>query len=195
LPDGRLALLVTEGQAHGVVAALATAALTGAFTAATTAAAAPSLDELLATLQASAEGVLRGGEPIAAFVAIVDASDGAIAWGCAGHPGAYVVGSDVDERAPVPLGGGGARLGDAFGVAMRGEAVFGADHVLVVASTGVRGGDATAWYAVLRSHAAAGARFATRLVEAAGTGRQLTDDLLAVVVRPRRGDRRSATLA
>ena len=35
--DGRLAILVTEGQAHGVAAALATAALTGAFVAATTA--------------------------------------------------------------------------------------------------------------------------------------------------------------
>ena len=36
LEDGRLALLVTEAQAHGVAAALATAALTGAFAAATT---------------------------------------------------------------------------------------------------------------------------------------------------------------
>jgi hypothetical protein len=44
LEGGRLALLVTEGQAHGVVAALATAALTGAFAAAT-AVGAPGVDE------------------------------------------------------------------------------------------------------------------------------------------------------
>ena len=45
LPDGRLALLVTEAQAHGVAAALATAALTGAFAAATAGTAPVTLDD------------------------------------------------------------------------------------------------------------------------------------------------------
>src|SRR6185436_13313910 len=144
--DGRLALVVTEAHAHGVVAALATAALTGAFAAATAPPAAPSLDELLATLGASAENVLRGGEPIAAFVAILDAGAHAIAWGCAGHPGAVVVAAPTahDPRA-VPLGGGGVRLGDAPGAALRGEAALPPDGLLVVASSAVRGADPGGW--------------------------------------------------
>ncbi|MDQ3299372.1 MAG: SpoIIE family protein phosphatase, partial [Myxococcota bacterium] len=92
LADGRLAVLVTEAQAHGVAAALATAALTGAFAAATSTTASIALDDLLTSLRASAEGVIRGGEPVAAFVAILDASTGRVQWAAAGHPGAMVVG-------------------------------------------------------------------------------------------------------
>jgi len=183
LGDGRLAILVTEGESHGVVSALATAALTGAFAAATTAAASLGLDELLVTLRASAESVLRGGEPIAAFVAIVDASSAATVWGCAGHPGAHVV-PGAGGRAPIPLGGGGATLGDALGVWMRGEAPFGPDMTLVIASNGVRGGLAGAWPDALRGHPGAGSQLAAVLVEAAGRT-EPDDDLLAVVVRPR----------
>jgi len=196
--DGRLAILVTEGRAQGVVAALATAALTGAFTAATMAAAAVTLDELLATLRASAEGVLRGGEPIAAFVAILDVEVGTITWSCAGHPGALVVTPGAEPSA-IPLGGGGARLGEAQGDLVRdlvrGAAPLGPDAVLVVASSGVRGGDASAWYDAVRAHAAAGPRLAGVLVEAAGSRGPSGEDLLAVVVRQRRGDRRSARLS
>ena len=86
LVDGRLAILVTEAQAHGVPAALATAALTGAFAAATTTNRVLQLDDLLASLRASAATVVRGGEPVAAFVAIFDATGQSITWACAGHP-------------------------------------------------------------------------------------------------------------
>jgi stage II sporulation SpoE-like protein/GAF domain-containing protein len=198
LDDGRLALLVTEGQAHGVVAALATAALTGAFTAATAQAMAPALDELVATLGASAEAVRRGGAPIAAFLAILDTEARTIAWSCAGHPGAFVIGGGPDDPDPVALGGGGARLGDPSGGSLRGVATFGPDTALVVASTGVRGGALYApgaWLATLRAQAATGPRLAGLLVEAAALRGAPTEDLLAVVVRPRRGDRRSATLS
>ena len=199
--DGRLAILVTEGQAQGVVAALATAALTGAFAAATTASAAGSLDELLATLRASAERVLRGGTPIAAFVAILDVEAGTIAWGCAGHPGALVVTPGAATTAAttalgaVPLGGGGARLGEPHGDVVHGVAPLGPDRVLVVASTGVRGGDPAAWSGAVSEQAAAGAQLASVLVEAAATRGPAGEDLLAIVVRQRRNDRRSATLS
>jgi hypothetical protein len=190
MTDGRLAILVTEGQAHGVVSALATAAVTGAFAAATGARIAPGLDELLQTLRASAEGVLRGGEPIAAFVAILAADTRSIAWGCAGHPGAHVVALGAADRTPVALGGGGgALLGDAFGVAMRGETALEPGAALVIASSGVRRGETGAWYSVLRGDAASGAKLAARLVEAAVREGQARDDLLAVVIRPRPGDR------
>jgi hypothetical protein len=199
LDDGRLALLVTEGQAHGVVAALATAALTGAFTAATTATRVESLDELVATLGASAEGVLRGGEPIAAFVAILDGDAGTISWSSAGHPGAIVIAPGAPEPGLIQLGGGGARLGDLHGEAVRGAASLGPDTMLVVASSGVRGrargDDSTAWHAVARDHAAEGPRLAGLLVEAVANRGQPSEDLLAVVVRRRRGTRPSATLS
>jgi Stage II sporulation protein E (SpoIIE) len=198
LGDGRLALLVTEGQAHGVVAAFATAALTGAFVAATSAPGSGTLDQLVATLGASAEGVLRGGEPLAAFVAILDVDAGTMAWSCAGHPGALVVTPGAPESSAISLGGGGARLGEPRGVTMRGVAPMGPDRMLVVASSGVRGGargdDSTAWRGVVREHAAAGPRLAALLVEAAANRGQPSEDLLAVVIRQRRGDRRSATL-
>ena len=191
--DGRLALLVTEGQAQGVVAALATAALTGAFAAATTgpAGTAVTLDELLATLRTSAEGVLRGGEPIAAFVAILDAGAGTITWSCAGHPGAVVVTPGAAAPGPISLGYGGTRLGDSYGAAVRGIAPLGPDSVLVVASSGVRSGEASAWQGTVRTHAEAGPRLAGLLVEAAANRGQPGEDLLTVVVRQRRGDRRS----
>jgi hypothetical protein len=210
LGDDRLALLVTEGQAHGVVAALATAALTGAFAAATARPPGPGragsdsgvppvpradptppaiqLDRLLATLGASAEGVLRGGEPIAAFLAILDADARAIAWACAGHPGAVVDNPDPGAAAPISLGGGGDPLGEP-GAALRGEAAFDPDMVLVVASSSVRSSGALA-----HGPLAHGPRLASRLVEAAADGRPPGEDLLAVVVRQRRHDRRSARL-
>ncbi len=80
LDDGRLAVLVTEAQAHGVPAALATAALTGAF-AASVIGHGITLDDVLASLRASADGVVRGGEPVAAFVAILDGAAGTIEYG------------------------------------------------------------------------------------------------------------------
>jgi hypothetical protein len=189
--DGRLAILVTEGQAHGVPVALATAALTGAFVAATTAAS-PALHELAAALRASAEDVLRGGEPIAAFVALLDADAGTIAWGCAGHVGALLVAPGADAEPAVALGGQGARLGEPRGEIERGEAALAPDQLLVIASRGVHGG-APAWRDVLRDAAALGPRFAARLVDAAAAGGQPGEDLLAVVVR-QRGDRRSARM-
>jgi hypothetical protein len=185
LADGRLAVLVTEAPAHGVASALATAALTGAFAAATAGAAPLDLDGLLASLQASSEGVVRGGEPVAAFVAILDPDAGTAVWACAGHPGGAI--GPAPERPPVLLGGGGARLGASLAVAMRGEAAFGEAALLVVASTEVHGDDAARWQRTLRELAAAGPRLAGMLVEAAARGGAVSEDLLAVVVRRRPG--------
>ncbi len=200
LDDGRLALLVTEAQAHGVTAALATAALTGAFAAAT--APGPSritLDELLATMRASSEGVIRGGEPVSAFLAILDAKALSIEWACAGHPGAVLVGPiaaldtanlpegtlrGVRPRA-VPLGGGEPAAGATFTVATRGSSPLPVDSLLVVASSAVRGVEDARWSEILRDNAAASGRLATVLVELALRTTDPREDLLAVVVRAR----------
>ena len=196
LADGKLALLVTEAQAHGVAAALATAALTGAFAAASTASA--SLDELLRDMHATADGVMRGGEPVAAFLAILDARAHELEWACAGHPGALLVGpiaviepglpegSGKSPRPKVALVGTGTRApGASLSVAMRGKSALPDDTLLVVASTGLRGEDDARWQHLVGERAPAAARLAPVLVEtalAAGTPRE---DLLAVVVRAR----------
>jgi len=188
LPDGRLAVLVTEAQAHGVAAALATAALTGAFAAATTTSARIDLDDLLTSLRASAEGVVRGGEPVAAFVAILDGDAGSIAWACAGHPGATLVGPMLDAAASRPvisLGGGGARLGASLIVATRGTMKLEPGVLLVIASTGLRGADDGAWHALVLEAAPAGPRLAAVLVDDALEAGEPREDFLAVVVRQR----------
>jgi GAF domain-containing protein len=189
LADGRLAVLVTEAQAHGVAAALATAALTGAFAASTSGSAPVDLDGLIASLRASSEGVVRGGEPVAAFVAILDPDAHTVAWACAGHPGGAIapLGS---ARAPVLLGGGGARLGASLAVATRGQAAFDDEALLVVASSGARGEDDARFLAALGELAPAGPRAAALLVDAAARAGAAHEDLLAVVVR-RRPERRS----
>ena len=190
LPDGKLAVLVTEAQAHGVAAALATAALTGAFAAATAGATAPSLDDLIASLRASAEGVMRTGEPVAAFLAILDPDAYAISWACAGHPGATLLGRGAEPKLET-LGGGGARLGASLTIATRGLAKLPSDALVVIASSELRGSDEAAWQALLAAHAGAGQRLAGTLVEAAAKAGAPHEDLLAVVVR-RRPERRSA---
>ncbi len=91
LAGARVALLVTQAELGGVAAALATAALTGAFAAMTPdGPAGPTLAELASALAASADTVRRGGEPIAALVAILEPS-GAVAWTGVGPPGALRV--------------------------------------------------------------------------------------------------------
>ena len=190
LADGRLALLVTEAQAHGVAAALATAALTGAFAAATSDRERVSIDELARAMQASADGVKRGGEQVAAFFALLDADARAIEWACAGHPGAVLVGpvamiepeapagSDVKGRARVtPLAAG-------EGVTPR-SAPLPADMLLVIASSALRGDDDTRWHTEVREAAPVGGRLATTLVERALKHGEASEDLLAVVVRAR----------
>ncbi|MFT3696971.1 MAG: SpoIIE family protein phosphatase [Kofleriaceae bacterium] len=195
LEDGRLALLVTEAQAHGVAAALATAALTGAFAAATAPGSRPvTLDELVATMRASSEGVIRGGEPVAAFLAILDAKTLSIAWACAGHPGALLVGPVAPLDTPMPEGsrkdvraravalGGEASPGASLTVATRGTNPLPVDSLLVVASSAVRGTDDERWRELVRMKAQVSNRLAATLVE------QVPDageDLLAVVVRAR----------
>lgn len=193
LADGRLAVLVTEAQAHGVAAALATAAVTGAFAASTTGAAPVDLDDLLASLRASAEGVVRGGEPVAAFLAILDPDGETIAWACAGHPGGAIVTASAGG-APIALGGGGARLGASLTVATRGSASFGADALLVIASTAVHGDDEARWHRALRELAPTGPRLAALLVEGAHRAGPALEDLLAVVVRLRPDRRVRAAL-
>ncbi|HEU0037512.1 MAG TPA: SpoIIE family protein phosphatase [Kofleriaceae bacterium] len=198
LDDGRLAVLVTEAQAHGVPAALATAALTGAFAAATTSRGRLELDELLLLLRASAEGVVRGGEPVAAFVAVLDADADRLSWATAGHPGAVLVGplpegdlaSSGNARLPIEaIGGGGGRLGASLDVATRGTTKLVAGMQLVIASTALRGDD-DAWRARIRELAFAGQRLPALLVEASLRGGEPAEDLLAVVVR-RRAERKS----
>jgi len=203
LADGRLAVMVTEAQAHGVAAALATAALTGAFAAATTGSSAISLEDLVTSLRASTEGVMRGGEPIAAFLAVLDADRQTVTWACAGHPGAHVVGPVAYDLASfpggsgtgprpksTPLGGGGAALGASMNQATRGESRLPHDSLLVIASTAVRGDDEQRWQGALREQAPAGPRLATVLVEGALRRGDLHEDFLVVVVR-QRPDRRS----
>jgi len=205
LADGRLAVLVTEAQAHGVAAALATAALTGAFAAATRTGARLALDELLASLHASAQGVIRGGEPVAAFVAIIDARTQRLEWAAAGHPGATIVGPIAHHlmfpagsgSGPRPkthrLGGDGTGFEASLEVATRGDAAFPDDALLVIASMAVRGPDEARWQTSLSEQAPAGARLATVLVETALRGGAGSEDLLAVVVR-RRVDRPSGPI-
>ncbi|HSN27823.1 MAG TPA: SpoIIE family protein phosphatase [Kofleriaceae bacterium] len=196
LGDGRLALLATEAQAHGVPAALATAALTGAFAAATIGA--TSLDDILTAMRATADGVMRGGEPVAAFLAIIGSD---VQWACAGHPGAFLVGPVASLDAGAPLGSAKAsrpeavQLGPGFlqtkpraetlDGATRGTTPLPPDTLLVVASSGLRGLDDAAWQAQLRQAAFASGRLAAVLVEDALRRGTPTEDLLAVVVRAR----------
>lgn len=204
LADGRLALLVTEAQAHGVAAALATAALTGAFAAATSGSAPVTLDELLRMMRASSEGVMRGGEPVAAFLAIIDAHARKLDWACAGHPGALLVGPitllDTDTppvqttgplqamAGPTPtataLSGGPRIRGASLHAARRGEAAYPRDTVLVVASTALRGDEDVGWEQRVLEIASAN-RLAHMLVERALERGEPAEDLLAVVVRTR----------
>lgn len=198
LGDGRLAVLVTEAQAHGVASALATAALTGAFSAATSGPVAVSLDELVASLRASADGVMRVGEPIAAFVAVLDADAQRIGWASAGHPGAFVIGAIAYDLAQVPqgsqsgrrpvpiaLGGGSGAPSASLQMATRGETALPLDGLLVIASSGVRGDDDAAFREALRDQAPAGPRLAQLLVDGALRRGEPQEDLLAVVVRLR----------
>lgn len=175
LHDGRLALLVTEAQAHGVAAALATAALTGAFVAATSIGEV-TLESLLASLNASAEGVLRGGEPVGAFVALMDGDTERIEWAAAGHPGATILGHET-----VTLGGGESQASTSLVVARRGDTALSADAVLVVASSSVQAAIAAT---ALAEHGPG--RYAGALVDQALRSGAPQEDLLAVVVRQRR---------
>ena len=198
LADGRLALLATEAQAHGVAAALATAALTGAFAAATTPGRPITLDEILSTMQASSEGVMRGGEPVAAFLAILDATAHTIEWACAGHPGAFLIGPIAAIESGLPLGsgkrgrpnavalGGGSRSpGASLTIATRGTTPLPVDTLLVVVSSALRGENDDRWQDTLRDLAPASGRLATVLVENSLRTRDPSEDLLAVVVRSR----------
>jgi len=196
LGDGRLALLATEAQAHGVPAALATAALTGAFAAATIGA--TSLDDILTAMRATADGVMRGGEPVSAFLAIVGSD---VEWACAGHPGAFLVGpvASLDSGAPlgsaksarpeaVQLGPGiqqAKKRADSLAGATRGQTPLAQDTLLVVASSGLRGADDAQWMTQLRQTAFASGRLAAVVVEDALRRGTPTEDLLAVVVRAR----------
>ena len=162
LVDGRLAVLVTEAQSHGVPAALATAALTGAFAAATVASDRLELGELFASLRASAA---RGGEPVATFVAILDGDRAVIEWASIGHRGATL----VDRDTAVLLS------------AETGTANLPRDALVVVASNSVRGGDDDAWRALVRDGTGAG-QVGRGVLEAALARDAPRDDLLVVVI-------------
>ncbi|HUS32830.1 MAG TPA: SpoIIE family protein phosphatase [Kofleriaceae bacterium] len=198
LPDGRLALLVTEAQAQGVAAALATAALTGAFAAATSGSGTVTRDGLISTMRASSEGVLRSGQPVSAFLAILDAQAQTIEWACAGHPGGFLVGPIAAVDAGLPAGStkgarpkatpitAGKRVKDAsLTAAIRGNSAFHPDTLLVVASTGLRGPDDESWQTRLQEFAPASGRLASVLVDTALKAGEPAEDMLAVVVRAR----------
>jgi GAF domain-containing protein len=198
LGDGRLALLATEAQAHGVAAALATAALTGAFAAATAGGAQVTLKDLITALRASSEGVMRGGEPVAAFLAILDANAQSIEYACAGHPGAFLVGpiAAVESGLPLgsqkrqrpeatPLGAGKREPGASLVGATQQTAALPPDTLVVVASGALRGTDDDTWRALLREVAPASGRLATVLVDGQARRGEPSEDLLAVVVRAR----------
>ena len=186
LADGRLALMVTETKADGVPAALATAALTGAFHAATTGEKPIELDDLLKSLEATDEGIVRGGEAIRAFIAVLDADTQRLAWACAGHPGAFTVGP-IADLAMFPTGSmsGPRPKTEELGATARGESLLAHDHLLVVASRAVRGEDEERWRTSLIDQATAGPRLAQVLVDQAQKRGDLHEDFLAVVVRQR----------
>jgi hypothetical protein len=157
------------------------------------------LDALIIALRASSEGVLRGGQPVAAFLALLDAKTATIEYTCAGHPGAFLVGPIATIDGSLPLGsgksarpkaialGGGQRDPEA---SMRGanrhSAMLLADHLLVIASSALRGEDDDAWQQRLRETAPASGRLASVLVElAVRENGDPREDLLAVVVRAR----------
>jgi GAF domain-containing protein len=100
LADGRLALIVVEAQSeeHGVAAALAIAAVVGAFAAALVSDSPPTLDVILAAIQANDASAVRGGVPLAAFVALLDDDGETIEWVCVGHRGGELV---ADTRTPL----------------------------------------------------------------------------------------------
>jgi hypothetical protein len=185
LPDGRLALLVTEARAHGVPAALATSALSGAFAAATTNAPELRLDALLASLRASDDGVSRGGEQVSAFVALLDSVNHTIEWACVGHPGAALVGPIAFDLELFPQGSGAGVRASAISLNGRGQRPLPADSLLVVTSSAVREPDNERWATVLREHSPAGARLATVLLDYANKRGKSEEDFLAVVVRQR----------
>jgi GAF domain-containing protein len=203
LADGRLAVLATEAQAHGVAAALATAALTGAFAAATAGTARVTLDDLLRSMRASSEGVLRSGEPVAAFLAILDARARSIEYACAGHPGGFLVGpvALLDHGAPdgsakgvrpraTPLGGGTRDPGASLVGATRHTSTLPPDTLLVVTSSALRGSDEATWQAELQELAPASGRLASVLVDTALRRGEPKEDLLVVIVRARQGENR-----
>jgi hypothetical protein len=198
LGDGRLAVLATEAQAHGVAAALATAALTGAFAAATSGGSHVTLKDLITALRASSEGVIRGGEPVAAFLAILDANAQSIEYACAGHPGAYLVGPIAAVESGLPLGSQKQKRPDATaltsGARDPGASLVGVtehkaklppDTLVVVASGALRGTDDDTWRALLREVAPASGRLASVLVDGEVRRGEPSEDLLAVVVRAR----------
>lgn len=156
------------------------------------------LEALIIALRASSEGVLRSGQPVAAFLALLDAELETIEYTCAGHPGAFLVGpiATIDGSLPVgsgksarpnatPLGGGErdpeASMKGATGM----SAVLPPDTLLVVASTALRGVDDQAWQQQLREVAPASGRLASVVVEKALRAGEPKEDLLAVVVRAR----------
>ncbi|MBA3461630.1 MAG: hypothetical protein H0T46_16830, partial [Deltaproteobacteria bacterium] len=149
------------------------------------------LPELVENMRASADGLKRGGEPIAMFIAVLDAEEQSLAWACAGHQGGYTVGPIAYELVKFPMGSmTGSRPKPIELGSDGGEAKLPHDYLLVVASTAVRGDDEDRWRGMLVEQAAAGPRLAQVLVDAAQKRGDLHEDFLAVVVR-QRPDRRS----
>ena len=181
LADGRLALLATEAQAHGVAAALATAALTGAFAAATTRrrrdghARRAARDDARERRRRDARRRAGRGVPRDPRRRARRRSSGRApaipARSLVGPIGVDVelpVGSARGARPTGRIGPGAARaVGASLSVATRGRADCRPTTLLVVASTGLRGGDDARWHETLRERAPPAAGSRASLVEAA----------------------------
>jgi hypothetical protein len=198
LPDGRLALLVTEAESPGVAPALAMALITGAFVAA--AQSSSSLDELVRSVRSVIDGARRrsalGAQVQLTLLLAVLADDdpdpqdsissgspgaATLEWLSAGHAGFAVLDAD---GAPRLLPGGGSPLGTTAEPSLsHGRASLAAGDLAVIASSTLRGPD-DAFLASLRS-AATAPSLPIALVDAA-TRAQPASDLLAVAVRRRR---------
>ena len=199
-PDGRLALLVTEAQAHGVAGGARDRRADRRVRGGDRPAPRASRSTICcARMRASSEGVLRGGEPVAAFLAILDAQAQTIDVGVRRSSRRVRDRPDGGDRRAVPagslngrgrsrhaLGGGGARARrEPARGATRGETVL-PDTLLVVASTALRGerrrSAGSSGCSRSRRRAAASHRCSSRRALKRGAP---AEDLLAVVVRQR----------
>ena len=133
-------------------------------------------------MRASSDGVMRGGEPVSAFLAILDREGADDRVGVRGSSGRVPRRPDRDAvetragrrlgpsrvgRSAIALGGGEQAPGASLTVATRGTTPLPVDSLLVVVSSALRGTDDERWREMLRENAPASGRLASVLVELA----------------------------
>lgn len=135
------------------------------------------LDAVLAGIGAAGAAIVRGGEAVSAFVALVAVDR--VTWAAIGHPGGALLRAATDAGDP---GESGLAAAPALAlVGARGEAMLAPGDALVIGSTGVHAAVA------LAAHRADGPQLAEVVVAEARAGGEPAADLLAVVVRRRAG--------